>query len=414
MRNACRDLLGISGPSPEEEFDMRVCQYRSLAHDLQQQATAVLSRRFRPRDFSRRCTAPLLLGCLILAAARRLSLAAVAAVRPGGPSRETLRQALLATLPDYDGLRRATPALLRDSLPRALRPRPGRRRYPVAVDLHRVAYYKRGRTPPAHVRKGQRLHGTRYAHDYATAGLLRKGQYYTVALTPFDPGEDLAAVVRRLLRQAAGLGFSPRYVLLDRGFWSVEVIRYLYRARHPFVLPVAARGKKATSPGGPTSTQVFFHCPSGRYRYRLGNARGHAATVGVVVLRRRRADRSGRRAWVYAAWRVHYARLSGVQRAYRRRFRVESSYRLLEAGRGRTSSRDEGLRLGYVLLAVVLVNLWLTLRRQAARRWGKGEAGRAWYVQLAVALDRVLLEDAAVHASDAEIPPDQRLEPGGR
>ena len=147
------------------------------------------------------------------------------------PSRETLRQALYATLPGYDALRRRIPALLRASLPRGLTRHPSRRRYPMAIDLHRVAYYKRGRTPPGHVRKGQRLHGTRYAHDDATASLLCKGQYYVVAVTPYDPGESLADVRRRLLRQAAGLGLCPRYVFMDRTFWSADVFRYLQRAR---------------------------------------------------------------------------------------------------------------------------------------------------------------------------------------
>ena len=55
-----------------------------------------------------------------------------------------------------------------------------------------------------------------------------------------------------------------------------------------------------------------------------------------------------------------------AQERYRRRFRIESSYRLLETGRGRTSSRDEGLRLWYVVLAGLLVNEWLQLRRQAS------------------------------------------------
>src|SRR5439155_6612739 len=129
------------------------------AGQLQEQASAVVLGCLRPVDYSCRCPAVVLVSCLLLAAARRLSLAAVAAVRRGCPSRETLRQALYATLPGYDALRRRIPALLRASLPRGLLRHPGRRRYPLAIDLHRVPYYKRGCTPPAHVRKGQRLAG---------------------------------------------------------------------------------------------------------------------------------------------------------------------------------------------------------------------------------------------------------------
>src|SRR5579871_252998 len=376
---------------------MRVSQYRQLAEQLQDRTTTLLVRQLRPADFSRRCPALLVLSCLVLAAARRLSLAAVAAVRPACPSRETLRQALYATLPHYDALRRRLPALLRATLPRSLRrPSGRRRRYPLAIDLHRVPYYKRGRTPPPHARKGQRVQGTRWAHDYASISLLRKGQYYVVALTPYDPGESLADVTRRLLRQAAQLGFSPRYVFMDRTFWSAEVFRYLQQARTPFVLPVLARGKKASKPGGPTGTRVCFEArPTGTYSYRITSRQGHRATVTILVQRHNHAGRKGqhgRYAWAYAVWRVDLATARSAQASYRRRFRIESSYRLLETGRGRTSSRDEGLRLWYIVLAVLLVNAWLTLRREASRSWGPGEAGQGWYLELLTVLAQVLLE----------------------
>ena len=374
---------------------MRASQYRQLAHELQDRTTGLLLQHLRPADFSRRCTALVLLSSLVLAAARQLSLAAVAAVRRRCPSRETLRQALYATLPAYDELRRRLPALLRAALPRGLTRHRGRRRYPMVIDLHRIPYSKRGRTPPAHVRKGQRLAGTRYAHDYATASLLRKGQYFVVAVTPYDPGESLADVSRRLLRQAAGLGFSPRYVLMDRTFWAADVFRYLQRARTPFLIPVAARGKTADAPGGPGGTRVFFHSPSGQYAYRVANKQQQTAAVTILVQRRNHAGRDGkhgRYAWAYALWRVDLSTARSARESYRRRFRIESSYRLLETGRGRTSSRDEGLRLWYVVLAVLLVNQWLQLRREAARRWGPGEAGRCWCLELLTVLAQVLLE----------------------
>jgi putative transposase len=388
---------------------MRASQYHQLAHELQDRTTGLLLRLFRPEDYSCLCTAWVLLSSLVLAAAHRLSLAAVAAVRPGSPSRETLRQALYATLPAYDALRRRLAALLRAGLPRGLTRHPGRRRYPMAIDLHRVAYYKRGRQPPAHVRKGQRLHGTRYAHDYATASLLRKGQYYVVAVTPYDPGENLADVTRRLLRQAAANGFAPRYVFMDRTFWSADVFRYLQRARYPFVIPVQARGKRADAPGGPTGTQAFFHCRSGRYTYRLAERQRRPVPVTIWVQRRNHGGRQGkhgRYAWAYALWRVDLSTARAAQESYRRRFRIESSYRLLETGRGRTSSRDEGLRLWYVVLGVLLVNQWLQLRREASRRWGQGEAGRCWCLELLAVLAQILMESpAAAGAADAHQTP---------
>jgi len=378
---------------------MRTSHYRLLARQVQQQTVTLILRQLRPRDFSPGCPAWLLQSCLVLAAAARISLAAVASLRPRCPSRETLRQALMATLPEYASMLRQLPGLLRASLPRGLRK--GRRRhYPMAIDLHGVPYYKRQRTPPAHVRKGQRLAGTSYGHSYATASLLRKGQYYLVALTPYDPDEDRAAVVRRLLQQASRNGFSPRYLLMDRGFWAVDVFRYLQHARYPFLIPVPAKGKKATTPGGPTGTRAFFHGrKTGWYTYTVTERHGQqTASLTIVVQRRNhggRRGRHGRYTWVYGLWRMKLSTVAWVRQCYRRRFRIESSYRLLEAARGRTSSRSEAWRLWYVVLAALLLNGWLQLRRQAAGR--PGHAAREWYWwnRLLVVLIYRLLQEPA-------------------
>src|SRR5215470_19468993 len=116
---------------------MRTSHYSRLAHQVQEQTITLLQDQLCPRDFSRRCSATALLSCLVLAAAGRTALSAVAFLRSRCPSRETLRRALLTTLPGYHDLLRHVPPLLRASLPRRLRQRP-RRRYPVAIDLHCV------------------------------------------------------------------------------------------------------------------------------------------------------------------------------------------------------------------------------------------------------------------------------------
>lgn len=78
--------------------------------------------------------------------------------------------------------------------------------------------------------------------------------------------------------------------------------------------------------------------------------------------------------WLYAFWRVKLGTVRWVSATYRRRFAIESSYRQMNQGRARTSSRDRGLRVLYVGLALVLRNLWvwwhwevLSVRRRGQR-----------------------------------------------
>lgn len=391
---------------------MRTSYYTRSARQVRQETIALLHRHLHPPDYSKHCSSWWVLSCLVLIAAARLSLSAVATLR-GEQSRETLRQALLATLPDYQRTLRQIPRLLRASLPRGLRKRfqkgCQRRRYPLAIDLHAVPYYKREAKPPPRVRKGKPLPGTAYSHQYATAALLRKGRYYTVALTPYLPGEDLATLVKRLLQQATANGFPPRYLLIDRYFWSVDVFRYLQQARYPFMMPLLARGKKASAAGGPTGTRAFLHGhKSGWYIYELTKHHSKKkARVKIGVHRHNeggKRGRHGRWAWAFAVWRMPVSSVAWLHESYRRRFRIESSYRLLEAARGRTSSRNEALRLWYVMVAVIMLNRWLELRREGSRRSSVLEH---WWNQLLATLTFVLLVESyadVAEAATAEFP----------
>jgi putative transposase len=218
--------------------------------------------------------------------------------------------------------------------------------------------------------KGQARAGTRQFHAYATAYVVHKGCRWTVALLPVCHADPWDEVVRGLLRQARRAGVRVRYLLLDRGFYSVAVVRYLQRARCPFVMPVIRRGRRPGHPKGASGTwPLFAHKKSGWGRYTLrDNAKRQAAAFDVcaVCLRKPprrpgRGKRARRVVWVYALWGVRPGSPEAVRQAYRKRFGIESSYRQLNQGRIRTSTRSPLLRLLYVGLALVLRNVWVWL-----------------------------------------------------
>src|SRR5262249_62200706 len=116
------------------------------------------------------------------------------------------------------------------------------------------------------------------------AYVIRRGLRFTVALTGVRRGEPLSEVVQRLLAQAAKAGVRPRYLLLDREFCSVAVLRYLQASRRPFLMPLPLRGRGLSHPKGPSSSRVFQSWKrSGWARYTLTDAEGRTATVGVCV-----------------------------------------------------------------------------------------------------------------------------------
>src|SRR5207237_7048700 len=117
-------------------------------------------------------------------------------------------------------------------------------------------------------------------------------------------GEALPEVLKRLLHTAAKAGVRPRYLLLDRGFCSVDVVRYLQAARHAWLMPLTLRGRKPEHPKGPSGSRLFaLWKRSGWGRYTMTNADKRRATFRVCVkCRNRRGERGrhGREALVYA------------------------------------------------------------------------------------------------------------------
>jgi putative transposase len=310
---------------------------------------------------------------LFYAASRITSLAAACATLRDAPSDTATHDALLATLPSSAELQRRLNRALQGDLPRALR----QRRQPFAIDLTLLPYHGRPLRDLREIFRSQAKSGTSHFHAYATAYVIRHGQRFTVALTSVTRAEALPAVLKRLLRAAARAGVRPRYLLLDRGFCSVEVVRYLQAARYAWLMPLVLRGRKPEHPKGVSGSRVFATWKrSGWGRYTLTNAAKRTATFAVCVkCRNRRGERGrrGREALVYAfGGPLRPGSYQWVKQTYRSRFAIETSYRQLHQARIRTCTRDPLLRLLYVAIALILRNVWVWLHGEllAERRRG--------------------------------------------
>jgi putative transposase len=352
---------------------MRSPQYSITPSHVHARASHLFDKHLRLPNHGPKCRACVLWAVLLYAASRITSLAAACAALRDAPSDTAAHDALLATLPAFAELQRRLNRALQGDLPRAVR----RRRQPLAIDLTLIPYHGQPEHDTAEVYRSQAKHGTSHFHAYATAYVIRKGQRFTVALTSVRRSEPLPDVLKRLLREAARAGVRPRYLLLDRGFCSVDVIRYLQAAHYGWLMPLVLRGRKADHPKGVSGSRVFqLWKRSGWGRYTMTNAKGRKATFAVCVkCRNRRGERGrhGREAWVYAyGGPLCPSSYPWVKETYRSRFAIETSYRQLHQARLRTCTRSPLLRLLYVGVALILRNVWVWLHWEvlAERRRG--------------------------------------------
>jgi putative transposase len=352
-------------------------QYRINCREVHDRAAAVVEQHVQLQDCGYKCQASVLLNVLFFAVSRISSVFAACRNLADAPTQQTIFNALVATLPEYQRLQVRLNAALVDGLPKTLR----RRAQTLAIDLTLIPYHGQPYRDPKEIYRSQPKDGTSHFHAYATCYVVRKGHRFTIALTPVSQGEPMEDVVKRLLRQARAEGVKCRLLLLDRGFYSVAVIRYLQAARCPFLMPVVKRGRKPKQGKPPTGTRGFAAWKkSGWSTHTLKTPKatkyGKTATVRICVSCGNFAGkwgRHGRRTFVYAYWGFQPGSPRWVRETYRTRFSIETSYRQMNEARIRTCTRDPLLRLFFFGLAMILRNVWVwfhltTLSERHGRR----------------------------------------------
>jgi Transposase DDE domain len=345
-----------------KEGAMRDRQSTLRDKDVQEHAATMLQQNLRLKDYSKRTNAAVVWHVLLFAAARLSSIYAACQRLQDAPSDDTLNAALSATLPQFAELQRRVNRALAATLPKVLKKkRPGRLR--LAIDLTLIPYHGQPEADPKEIYRSKAKDGTSHFHAYASAYLVQDGQRSTVALTPVEQGEKMDAVVKRLLRLTAKVGLRPKLLLLDRGFYSVGVIRYLQAARVPFLMPAVARGRQPTQGRPATGIRAYQLRKRGGWgEHTLQDAHQRKATVRICVYcgnYRGKWKRHGRFAWVYAFWGLQPQSPRWVADTYRQRFGIETSYRQMNEARIKTCSRSPALRLLFVALALLLRNVWV-------------------------------------------------------
>lgn len=305
----------------------------------------------------RRVSVTRLLDLLLLVAALRSSLSAIARRFRFGFSHETARQAVAANLPSLQCLQQGLLDALYTFGGRALK----RRRWDIALDLHYCPFY--GDRTTAGIVGGPSKHGSKHHYAYATAAIIHRRHRYTVGVMAVDQKYQPHEVVKALLEQVHQRGLRLRGVALDSGFDSGDTVLLLQERVLSYVVPLRRKGR------GNNRRNACFALPVGTVTavdWITDKSRRPVRTEAVVV-RRRGEPKIG--VYAFGGWGVSKAlgRARQAKRAYRRRFGIETSYRQMNQGKARTTKKDRVYRLLLVGLGLLLRQVWVFLTWQLAR-----------------------------------------------
>jgi len=320
----------------------------------------------------RKCNASTVLQILLIAAARVVSVFAACRDLADAPCDQTIRNALGESLPEMAELERRLNRTLATDLPKALL----HKKRMIAIDLTLIPYHGQPLENEQEIYRSAPKSGTTHFHAYGTAAVVHKGHRYTLALTHVEHGEAMKDVVQRLLATVRRRGVKIKFLLLDKGFFSVETITYLKRAGHGFIIPAVVRGRKPKRGKKHTGLRALLRKNHGYYSHTLvsksdGKRRTTKLTICVAskTYRHKKTGVRRRKKLLYAVWKVRRTPRE-IREIYRRRFGIETSYRQMNEARIRTCTRDPRQRLLFVGIALILRNVWVWLHfKLAIKKW---------------------------------------------
>jgi putative transposase len=314
------------------------------------------------KDHGWLCTASVVLGIVLRAAGRSISVSAACRDLAKAPSDQAVMTALEDGLPKtLLALERHLNEALTGHLPRRTR----RRAWQVAIDWHLDPYYGQPYSSRNEIYYGQPKQGTTKFHAYASACIVEYGRRYTLALTWVRRHESMVTVLRRLLAQIRKIGLKIRRLLLDRAFFNVAVIAFLQEENLPFLMPVKFSGRRPKARRKLTGLRWLKRQPAGWYAHTMKSGQQQVSISVCVGYRRyqnRKDGKQRRQKLLFAAWRVHGSPTE-IRERYRKRFGIETSYRQRRQGRIYTCTRNPYLRLFFVALGFILRNVWVWIHQ---------------------------------------------------
>ena len=163
------------------------------------------------------------------------------------------------------------------------------------------------------------------------------------------------AIITYLLDKIESLNLEVERLYFDRGFYSASVIRWLMALDIPFIMPAIRNGKT----GG--INQYLKGRKSYKSSHTMNKGKENEVTFPLYIVAKYRKGKRGKHGIEYLPYVVYKVDISldSIYQNYRQRFGIESSYRLKNLCRIRTNTKNPIIRLLYVGISFLIVNIWI-------------------------------------------------------
>ena len=237
----------------------------------------------------------------------------------------------------------------------------------VAIDKHLIPRYDKKWENK--LMRSKRKGGTNVFEAYITAQCVNAGSRLNLAILNVTQHSLNADFVRKIVEHVRHAGVNPGLFLLDREFYSTDVIRVLDSMCVRYLIPGVNTGsvKKA----------LARHASSGSKKVSkmsISNAEKVSASYyGVIVPRKRISKKKGEKKdlkpeekFIMFATNAPWLNVE----KYDMRWGIETGYRMVENTRAKTSGAGVAQRMIYFVYSLLMYNMWVCANVEMAQsRW---------------------------------------------
>lgn len=230
--------------------------------------------------------------------------------------------------------------------------------YEFAVDYTNDPYYgKTDSSNEKYVIRSQAKKSTNSFYSYISLYITNKNERFTLSVLPVEKKKTKVEYLSHFIDLIKELNFKIKVLCMDREFYCTDVFEFLQKNNIPHIVPVVKKGKMMK--------QILKGNKARCEQYVMKNAkkRIHLDIVIDVKYLKGKRDKKGCENLGFVVFGINWTPRK-VSTVYRRRFAIESSYRMRNIVKPKTSTKNAEIRYFYTLVAFLLKNIWLYLQKK--------------------------------------------------
>ena len=230
--------------------------------------------------------------------------------------------------------------------------------YEFAIDLTNDPYYgKTDSSNEKYVIRSQAKKSTKSFYSYISLYITNKKERFTVSVLPVEKNKKMAEYLSYFIDLIKRLNFKIKVLCLDREFYSIDVFEFLQNNGVAHIVPVVKKGEQMK--------QILKGNKARSAQYVMKNSKKKILLYIIIDVKylKGKRDKKGCVNLGFVVFGVKWSPRK-VSTVYRKRFAIESSYRMRNIVKPKTSSKNAIIIYFYAMISFLIKNTWLYIQKK--------------------------------------------------